>query len=143
MSRGKGMDLIELIRREIYTSMRRVWNIINVICRVVNISSIYIGIIDIPSFAYIGLFGLITPNTGIDKEIIICFVWKGCGGSMSMGGTLEFIQSFNNPKIIHASDRSLEMCSFTVGGSFSLSSEMSSNCLNFPLKWNTNCSVVL
>ena len=27
---------------------------------------------------------------------------------MSMGGTLEFIQSFNNPKIIDASDSSLK-----------------------------------
>ena len=27
---------------------------------------------------------------------------------MSMGGTLEFIQSFNNPDIIDASDSSLE-----------------------------------
>ena len=27
---------------------------------------------------------------------------------MSMGGTLELIQSFNNPKIIHAPDSSLQ-----------------------------------
>ena len=33
---------------------------------------------------------------------------KRCGGSMSMSGTLEFIQSFNNPEIIDASDSSLE-----------------------------------
>ena len=32
--------------------------------------------------------------------------------------------------------------SFTVGGSFSLSSDISSNCLNCSLKWRTKCSVV-
>ena len=32
--------------------------------------------------------------------------------------------------------------SVTVDGSFSLSSEISSNCLNCSLKWRTNCSVV-
>ena len=32
--------------------------------------------------------------------------------------------------------------SFTVGGRFSLSSEISSNCQNYSLKWRTNCSVV-
>ena len=31
--------------------------------------------------------------------------------------------------------------SFTVRGSFSLSSEISSSCLNCSLKWSTNCSV--
>ena len=33
----------------------------------VNIGIIYAGCIDISSFAYIGLFGLIIPNTGIDE----------------------------------------------------------------------------
>ena len=32
--------------------------------------------------------------------------------------------------------------SFTLGGSFSLSSDISSNYLNCSLKWSTNCSVV-
>ena len=47
-----------------------------------------------------------------------------------MGGTLEFIQSFNNPEIIDASDSSLEKhCGWKV-----LSvSEISSYCLNCSL----------
>ena len=38
------------------------------------------------------------------------FDMKGCGGSMSMCGALELIQSFNNPKIIDVPDRSLKEC---------------------------------
>ena len=34
---------------------------------IVNIRSIYIGIIDIPSFTYVGLFSLIIPSTSIDE----------------------------------------------------------------------------
>ena len=39
-----------------------------------------------------------------------------------MGGTLEFIQKFQHPEIIDASDSSLE--------------------INCSLRWSTNCSVV-
>ena len=42
---------------------------INAGCRGVNIGIIYVGGIDISSFAYIGLFGLVIPNTGIDEQI--------------------------------------------------------------------------
>ena len=81
---------------------------LNAGCRRVNIGIIYVGDIDISSFAYIGLFGLIIPNTGIDEYVIVGVTGQGGGGSMSMGGTLEFIQSFNNPKIIDAPDSSLQ-----------------------------------
>ena len=75
---------------------------INAECRRVNIGFIYVGSIGISSFAYIGLFGLVIPNTGIDELVIIGILGHGGGASMSMGGALEFIQSFNNPKIIDA-----------------------------------------
>ena len=81
---------------------------INAGCREVNIGIIYVGNIDISSFAYIGLFGLIIPNIGIDEQVIVGVIGQGGGGSMSMGGTLELIQSFNNPKIIEAPDSSLQ-----------------------------------
>ena len=35
-------------------------------------------------------------------------IGQGSGGSMSIGGALELIQSFNNPKIIDAPDSSLQ-----------------------------------
>ena len=60
---------------------------------------------------------------------------------MSMGGALEFIQSFNNPKIINSPDSSLQYGKLH-SGSLSSSSEISTNCLNCSLKWRTNCSMV-
>ena len=69
---------------------------------------IYICSIDISSFTYIGLYSFVIPNTGIDKQVIVSILGKGSGGSMSMGGALELIQSFNNPKIIDACDSSLQ-----------------------------------
>ena len=65
-------------------------------CRVINIGFIYICSIDISSFTYIGLFSLIIPNTGIVKKVTISIIRQGGGGSMSIGGALELIQSFNN-----------------------------------------------
>ena len=67
MSRGKGMYLIEFIRREIDTSIWLIWYMINAVCRWVNIGFIYVGGIDISSVTYIGLFSLVIPITGIDK----------------------------------------------------------------------------
>ena len=81
---------------------------INAGCRRANIGFIYVSGIDISSFAYIGLFGLVIPNTGIDEKVIVGIIGQGGGGSMSMGGALEFIQSFNNPKIIDAPDSSMQ-----------------------------------
>ena len=81
---------------------------INAGCRSVNIGFIYVGGIDISSFTYIGLCSLVIPNTGIDKQVIIGIIGQGGRGSMSMGGALEFIQSFNNPKIIDAPASSLQ-----------------------------------
>ena len=40
---------------------------IDAFCRWVNIGFIYVGDIDISSLSYIGLFGLVIPNTGIDE----------------------------------------------------------------------------
>ena len=81
---------------------------INAGSRVINIGIIYICIIDIPSFTYIGLFSFVIPNSGIDEKNIIGFIGQGSGGSMSMSGALELIQSFNNPEIIDAPDSSLQ-----------------------------------
>ena len=61
---------------------------------------------------------------------------------MSIGGALELIQTFNNPKIMMLLTAVCRRVSFTVGGNFSLSSDISSNCLNSSLKLRTNCSVV-
>ena len=52
---------------------------------------------------------------GLDKALcgwnsVIGVIGQGCGGSMSMSGALELIQSFNNPKIIDAPDSSLQEC---------------------------------
>ena len=62
---------------------------------------------------------------------------------MFIGGSLELIQSFNNLRSLMLLTAVCRRVSFTVGGSFSLSSEISSNSLNCSLKWRTNCSVVL
>ena len=43
---------------------------------------------------------------------------------MSIGGALELIQSFNNPEIIELLTAGFWRVSLTVGGSFSLSSDL-------------------
>ena len=81
---------------------------VNAGSRMINIGIIYICVIDISPFTYIGLFSFIIPNTSIDEQIIKGFIGQGSGGCMSIGGALELIQSFNNPEIIDAPDSSLQ-----------------------------------
>ena len=81
---------------------------VNAGSRMINIGVIYICVIDIPSFTYIGLLSFIISNTSIDEYIIIGFIGQGSGGSMSISGALELIQSFNNPKIVDAADSRLQ-----------------------------------
>ena len=40
---------------------------------------IYVGGIDISSFAYIGIFGLVIPNTGIDEQVRVGVIGQGGG----------------------------------------------------------------
>ena len=81
---------------------------VNAGSRMINIGFIYICGIDISSFTYIGFFSFVIPNTAIDKKILVSIIGQGGGGSMSIGGALQLIQSFNNPKIIDAPDSSLQ-----------------------------------
>ena len=56
---------------------------------------------------------------------------------MSMGGTLELIQSLNNPKIIDAPDSSLQEGKLHSGRKpLIILRDL------LQLKWRTNCSVV-
>ena len=110
--------------------------------RVINIGIIYICVVDISSFTYFGLFSFIIPNTGIDEKIIIGVIGQGSGGSMSIGGALELIQSFINPKIIDAPDNSLQEAK--LHSQWKLLTVLR-DFLQLPklfLKWWTNCSVV-
>ena len=61
---------------------------------------------------------------------------------MSLGGALELIQSFINPKIIDAPDSSLQEGKLHSRWKLLTVLRDSSNCLNCSLKWRTNCSVV-
>ena len=79
MPREKCTDLINLILREVYTPIRCVWNKIRYIWRVINISTIYIGTIDISSVGYVGLLGLrcLTQALIGDKDMFgLIEIWR-------------------------------------------------------------------
>ena len=67
MPRGKCIYLVKLIRRGIYSSIGLIWYRVNAGSRMVNIGIIYICVVDISSFTFIGLFSFVIPNTGIDE----------------------------------------------------------------------------